>query len=627
MTCGNTYKMEPHFWNPVLLSSLTLPHYARKMCLQILELYSACRCLYYQHLVDKCAAYGRPGHSIQRRTILVGYACSNHESPSGHGYPITSAQSKHGDDHPFNTARDSAVRFKDTSPSTSTSRRTTATGPYQETAPGPALRQARLQGYEPTPPYPAAQGLHPHHPVSSAPPPEIAISGNNASVANFSKLYESDESDESLDWDKESVVSVASSATTIDGDTAGMLFSKFLNFGNLRFLWPQLIAQSSSRKQSQRKVERIIYRYWQDLQKLTANPISNESITEQQREKRKKACKFILRSRRNLARRICEAHYRVEFAESYTAEDAIKTYLEKHSDAPNGSDSEGEDEPMFHLEDVETFLFRTDPIIYMQANLTGLVQLRIPQTEASIITRVWRSTQLHFENLYESFERSGKLILPGRTRLHWTCACGKTLHDDFVELRTGALDDLNQVLQGYGKDARFDNEGYAHASDIEEMLDDGNPPPQTFPRQQRDWKQSISSAANSFIGLLGSLAPGSSSLPRYRQDRGVDVATTGACVQTGSGRVGEHNFLLLCIPFMRVASKLYQPEVCRINSDQEFLKLLRHYYQTKRGQSPWRLFRKVKSINFIKVSRTPNSSYHCMDEEEEAEANLYTIPV
>ncbi|KAF4785225.1 hypothetical protein HER10_EVM0003955 [Colletotrichum scovillei] len=50
------------------------------MCYQLVELYSACRCLYYQHAIDRCAAYGRPGHSIQNRTILVGYACHAHSS-------------------------------------------------------------------------------------------------------------------------------------------------------------------------------------------------------------------------------------------------------------------------------------------------------------------------------------------------------------------------------------------------------------------------------------------------------------------------------------------------------------------------------------------------------------------
>ena len=46
------------------------------MCYQVVELYAACRCLYYQHAIDRCAAYGR--HAIQKRTILVGYACTEH---------------------------------------------------------------------------------------------------------------------------------------------------------------------------------------------------------------------------------------------------------------------------------------------------------------------------------------------------------------------------------------------------------------------------------------------------------------------------------------------------------------------------------------------------------------------
>lgn len=50
------------------------------MCYQLLEVYPACRCLYYQHAIDRCAGYGRPGHDIERRTIYVGYACSVHSS-------------------------------------------------------------------------------------------------------------------------------------------------------------------------------------------------------------------------------------------------------------------------------------------------------------------------------------------------------------------------------------------------------------------------------------------------------------------------------------------------------------------------------------------------------------------
>ncbi|XP_044716965.1 uncharacterized protein HRG_09234 [Hirsutella rhossiliensis] len=50
------------------------------MCYQVVELYSACRCLYYQHAIDRCPSYGGRGHGIQRRVIYVGYACSAHST-------------------------------------------------------------------------------------------------------------------------------------------------------------------------------------------------------------------------------------------------------------------------------------------------------------------------------------------------------------------------------------------------------------------------------------------------------------------------------------------------------------------------------------------------------------------
>ncbi|KAK2014094.1 hypothetical protein LZ32DRAFT_528945, partial [Colletotrichum eremochloae] len=45
-------------------------------CYQIY--YTACKCLYYQHEVDRCAGYGKRGHSIQNRTTMIGYACTYH---------------------------------------------------------------------------------------------------------------------------------------------------------------------------------------------------------------------------------------------------------------------------------------------------------------------------------------------------------------------------------------------------------------------------------------------------------------------------------------------------------------------------------------------------------------------
>src|SRR5437762_5332781 len=48
------------------------------MCYFVVERYSVCRCLYYKHSIDMCAAHETDGHPVQERTVLVGYACERH---------------------------------------------------------------------------------------------------------------------------------------------------------------------------------------------------------------------------------------------------------------------------------------------------------------------------------------------------------------------------------------------------------------------------------------------------------------------------------------------------------------------------------------------------------------------
>jgi hypothetical protein len=50
------------------------------MCYRVVERYSVCRCLYYKHSVDMCAAANQQGHTVQEKTVLVGYLCSKHSS-------------------------------------------------------------------------------------------------------------------------------------------------------------------------------------------------------------------------------------------------------------------------------------------------------------------------------------------------------------------------------------------------------------------------------------------------------------------------------------------------------------------------------------------------------------------
>lgn len=48
------------------------------MCILVVERYAVCKCLYYRHNIDMCAAYGTRGHAVRERTVLVGYCCEKH---------------------------------------------------------------------------------------------------------------------------------------------------------------------------------------------------------------------------------------------------------------------------------------------------------------------------------------------------------------------------------------------------------------------------------------------------------------------------------------------------------------------------------------------------------------------
>ncbi|KAJ6151789.1 hypothetical protein N7470_006917 [Penicillium chermesinum] len=57
------------------------------MCYKVVERYSVCKCVYFQHSVDPCQAYGQRGHTVQEKTVLVGYACPRHSANASPASP------------------------------------------------------------------------------------------------------------------------------------------------------------------------------------------------------------------------------------------------------------------------------------------------------------------------------------------------------------------------------------------------------------------------------------------------------------------------------------------------------------------------------------------------------------
>lgn len=64
-------------------SPTTHPPPPPTMCIQVIERFSVCRCVYYRHSIDPCPARAQRGHGVQEKTVYVGYACDRHARGRG----------------------------------------------------------------------------------------------------------------------------------------------------------------------------------------------------------------------------------------------------------------------------------------------------------------------------------------------------------------------------------------------------------------------------------------------------------------------------------------------------------------------------------------------------------------
>lgn len=61
-------------------SQFTIQQHYTVMCYRLVELYAACRCLYFRHAIDPCQSYGQRNHPVQEKTTFVGWACPRHSA-------------------------------------------------------------------------------------------------------------------------------------------------------------------------------------------------------------------------------------------------------------------------------------------------------------------------------------------------------------------------------------------------------------------------------------------------------------------------------------------------------------------------------------------------------------------
>ncbi|KAI1459953.1 hypothetical protein F4805DRAFT_419303 [Annulohypoxylon moriforme] len=515
------------------------------MCYQLIERYSACHCLYYKHDVDRCPAYGKSGHHITTRTILVGYACQRHASRS----PILSRQEKltaHELDNDKISLDNSAQRKSSNS-----------------------TPHTHLQ--------------------------EINKDSENSEDPDTPSESESSESESSELWDNESVASI-SSISTVDPDVLAMIFQRLSVYGNLRWFWPKVINRSGSMKKRRHTVERFLRRYAQDLDNLARNSRSEENMTGRDRQIKIAASAFIRKSRLDLAERLCQSYSDLTFTSGPPVRRGIgydfsldegEEEEEEEEEVEEEAEEEVEEakEPNFAYILAEEFLFETEPIRNLELNVYTFLEHRKSELLPNTILRIAR---FYLNRVLSSFQNTN--MLDGKRTISWKCKCGRTILDDYIELQPGALDRLQKLLDQYGA-----TPGTAKPRDT----DNGpNPPsnPRSFPGFQL-WQQ-----------LKGSLQKNHKShkLPYHRQGKGTGSKLSACFNQSVLGPT-SHLFVLMCIPFQLYGTRLQQEDTCSIDSDREFFRALKNYYNVQRGRYDWKRTKRVTSINFVQFELFRNS--------------------
>ncbi|KAI0124137.1 hypothetical protein BJ170DRAFT_735849 [Xylariales sp. AK1849] len=453
------------------------------MCYRLTELYSTCRCMYYQHAVDRCAAYGRPGHGITSRTILVAYACENHSVPQPFGQSEVHAQPS-----PIRTLKQTIKQIRENEHVAESETSAVSSSVVWKIRPKEAQQRLLLGGSRSSnsKAEPDSENVKSHAPTGS----EVATTADDAS-----EIRKSESTAPNAEESKDQVIG----SEVSDDDFSTTLASLFdeNEWGSSMTLDLQSLAQD-----------------------LNAHEDSAKKLS---------AGKFIERKRRTIAGEICK---------------------------------------IFWLPDLDIEIADGDPpeldVIEKElddANETGLLQ----NTE----------TQRWFDSVCSSTFTSG--IPEGKHRLYYTCQCGQRLHDDYVESRSGALNELKLVLYQYGIHTRASGDLESNASHQTLPVPNGMVQKSKVPRNQcYDFR-----------------------LPSYWQNQ--TRAELGKCRRKAAAvQINDkHNYILTCVPFGRLISKLHQPEVCTIDSDQDFFSLLRVTYRKNRTTTPFSFLCRVKAIRFV----------------------------
>ncbi|KAI0857312.1 hypothetical protein F4860DRAFT_490180 [Xylaria cubensis] len=356
----------------------------------------------------------------------------------------------------------------------------------------------------------------------------------------------------------------------LDNFNLEALIRGLLEQNGLCNLWPQIIAGRLSPSDARQTVDRFLQRFADDLECLAAK--ANDALGKRSRRVLHSSSSFIGRYRVKIASKICKAHgipYRLLTADTNIYNTAILTT----EDAPNSHDYP------FTFFLAKDLIFRTEPISYLESNICDFIR----QQQQKQFSRLRVNLRTFTSSVAQAVCQAP--IPTGKRRVNWTCVCGYRVIDDYESKREGAIEAFEGRLGQYNRVAQ--------------------------PVQGHLWKGAISTAiqwirnfSTAILWIDNFLATGKSpGLPSWRRGDDNLLTQLGSCVSSAGTSQANHNFVLLCVPYLRWGLRLHNSEVCKINSDQQFFKLLQQCYFSQRhgpARKLLRVFTKVRALQFVK---------------------------
>ncbi|RWA08278.1 hypothetical protein EKO27_g6831 [Xylaria grammica] len=168
-----------------------------------------------------------------------------------------------------------------------------------------------------------------------------------------------------------------------------------------------------------------------------------------------------------------------------------------------------------------------------------------------------RSLPILIDRIFDLFTPLREPPVPyGKKRVRWTCQCGTRLFDDFVELKPGAIENLEAELQKHGSTGRFE--------------------------------------ALKQLGRLSRLKK-SNAAPMP-----LPLHTTNAQTPSTAPSSGSNLRLLLCIEKGQFETKLHQKIVDGCSNDKEVFRFLHGEYHNYRKFRTWFTLRGISQLSLTR---------------------------